>query len=287
MQPSVNTQSPIVWDAPLNRGLLRWWLCLPNQNRGNTWRELTRKSDATITGATVAGSRGRPGGWGCYEYNGTSDAGQAAAIDLSLVSTLTVSLWLYWNSYSTNDDLALETGTTFINQQGIFYINPNSSSNGGAVRVLINLTTSGISLNGATFARPTAAAWHHYVICMDRNAGAQQVVAAYVDGVSKTLTPTNSVTTSTGGFGNWQWNFMARNNGASLQGAGKLDDVRINNRILSASEAAELFRESAKGYPRLLRRSSPPSWYPEQAGVTNFEYVPRGRRFRNRTLTRM
>jgi len=253
MQPSVNIQSPIRWDATLNRGLLRWWLCLPNQSRGNVWRELTRKSDATINGATVAGSRGRPGGWGCYEYNGTSNAAQSSAINLSSISTLTVSLWLYWTSYANNDDLACESGTAGLSgEQGSFHINPNSGSSGGAVRVLVN-TTSGLSLNGVTFPRPSAAVWHHYVVCVDRGAGAQQVLAAYVDGVSQTLTQTNTNTGSTGGFGNFVWNFMARNNGASLQGAGKLDDFRMYNRVLRASEAVELYRESKAGYPRLLR----------------------------------
>lgn len=244
--------SPINWNSPLNRGLLRWWLCLPDRNRGNVWRDLTRRNDATIKGATVAGSRGRPGGWGCYQYNGTSNAAQTAAINLSSVSTLTVSFWLWWDAYGTNDDLTLETSANANSNLGAFFIDPNM---GGSSDVLIVVNTNGTNFSGVQFARTNASAtaWNHWVVCMDRNAGAQQVTAVYINGRSISLSNTFTNTGSSGGFGNYDWNFMARNNGALLQGAGKLDDVRIYNRVLMSSEVKEQYRDAARGNRKTLR----------------------------------
>jgi len=243
---NVNLSSPIVWDAPLNRGLLRWWLCLPNVLRGNTWRELTRKSDATISGASVAGARGRQGGWGCYEFDGTNDSGQTGAIDLSGVSQLTIAMWLYIIAYATND-LLIESSPDANSNTGALQINLDNT---GAWTQRIKTATGNNTSNLSP--RPSAGAWFHYILCANRSVGAQQFVAAYVNGVSQTLTSVATDTSSSGGFGNYQWNFCSRN-AASLFANLRLDDFRMYNRVLRDSEALELYRTSKAGYPHELR----------------------------------
>lgn len=250
MSRSVSIQSPINWASPLNRGLLRWWYCLPNQSRWNPFRELTRRSHMTIAGASAFGSRGRPGGFGCYQFNGTSDYGQTAAIDLSGISTMTLTCWLYWDAFANDNDLLVESSAdSSATNQGAISILPNSST----TEIVVRVNASGTTFNSYRFARPSAAAWHHYAFCYDRNGGAQQVTAVYVDGVSQSLTSVAANTTATGGFGNYAWNFMSRNGGASLQGAGRLDDIRIYNRALPAWEARALLHASRRRYPSELR----------------------------------
>lgn len=256
MQPSVNIQSPIVWDAPLNRGLLRWWLCLPGQNRGNVWRELTRKSDATVQSDAIArGSRGRSGGWGCWFGDGTDDRLSTTAMDFSSLTTLSYSYWLNWTSYANNYDVAMTSSATGT-AAGAIYNSPNSGDYAGEYVILVRVTAA--AWNGVTMPRPSAGVWHHYTVCMDRNAGAQQVTAVYVDGVSQTLTSRLTNTTSTSGFGNHTWHFLGFPTGGASCGNCMMDDVRIYNRIPNASEALELFRESKAGYPRLLRWTESP-----------------------------
>lgn len=255
MQPSVNIQSPINWSAPLNRGLLRWWLCLPGRNRGNVWRELTRRSDATVQSDAVArGSRGRPGGYGSWYGDGTDDRLSTPAMDFSSISTLTYSYWLNWTAYANDYDVVMSSSATGVSA-GAIYNSPNAGDFPGTYIILIRTDAS--NWNGVSMARPSAAVWHHYTVCMDRNAGAQQVTAVYVDGVSQTLTQILTDTTSTSGFGNHAWVFLGFPTGGVTCGNGMMDDVRIYNRIPNASEALEFFRESKAGYPRLLR------WLPE------------------------
>ncbi len=245
----VDFQSPIAWDAPLNRGLLRWWLCLPNQNRGNMWRDLSRRMDATVIGATVAGVRSRPGGWGCWEFDGTNDTLQSAGtIDLSSVSTITLAFWLNWTAFATGNDLAFEWSDNANSNTGAFYVNPNVDASN--VLILIN-TGGGGTFSGVQFPVPTASTWLHWVVCMDRGAGAQQIPAVYINGKAQSLT--NPYTDpASGNFGNYQLNFMARNN-TNLFGQGMMDDVRLYNRVLRASEAVELYRASKAGYKNELR----------------------------------
>lgn len=272
---SVSIQSPINWDSPLNRGLLRWWMCLPNQSRWNPFRELTRRSHMTISGASAFGSRGRQGGFGCYQFNGTSDYGVTSTINLSSYSQLTVSLWYYWTTNANDNDLLLESGVD-AGVVGGMQVIPNLSS-GSSYR--IGIYVSGGLRQSFTMTRPSAGAWHHAVYCFDRNGGSNQVVAVYIDGVSQTLTPSETSTGSSGGFGNLAWNFMARNSGASLHGSGRLDDIRIYNRVLPAWEARALMYASRRGYPQELRWSRGAEFLGEAPAVgTTFNYYNRRRR---------
>lgn len=245
----VSRKNPIKHRAGLNRGLLRWWLCLPTRHGGLLWRDLTTKNNATIVGAAPLKAGGRPGGFGYWQFDGTNDSGRTAAIDLSAVSTMTVAINFNWTTFANDNDLMLESSASASVNAGAISIMPNLSA--GTFRVLIG--TSGAASNSVTFTRPAAATWIHGVFCFDRNAGLQQVVAVYLDGVSQSLSTGAVDTTATGGFGNHIWNFMCRDN-ASLFGAGKFDDVRIYNRVLGAGEARALYRASRGGYRHELRR---------------------------------
>ena len=249
---AVNFQAPIRYQSPLNKGLLRWWMAEPSRTGSPRLQDLTRKSPITLTGALRLGPRGRVGGAGSSVFDGTDDYGQTATIDLSGISTMSIALWLYWDAFADDNDMLIESSadSSAAARQGAISILPNSSTTAFVVRV----NASGSLFNSYRFPRPSAATWHHYVFCYDRNGGAQQITAVYVDGVSQTLTSVATNATSAGGFGNWQWNFLSRN-ATTLFGAGRLDDIRVYNRVLPAWEVRALLAASRRGYPNELRWS--------------------------------
>jgi len=185
------------------------------------------------------------------QYNGTSHFAQtAAAIDLTDTTVLTLAFWLYWDSFSNNDDLVLESSANFNSNQHGLIINADASDQGGAGYAGIN--ASGAALNSVTYPRPTAAAWHHWAFVLDRGAGAQQVRALYIDGQPVTLTQVATTTTS-GTFGSFTWNFMCRN-GASLFADGRMGDFLMYKRLLGQAEAVRLYRGE---HPLHRRRRGP------------------------------
>lgn len=172
-------------------------------------------------------------------FNGTSSFARTPTIDLTGYSTLTLSFWLYWDVYATNDDLCLETSANANDSIGAFFIDPNM---GGSSDILIVINANGGAFSGVQFPRTnvTAATWNHWIITMDRAAGAQQVRNVYINGVSIALNNTFTNTTS-GNFGNYQWHFMSRN-GAFLFGAGKLAEfAAFPGALLSQNEALALY----------------------------------------------
>lgn len=237
----VDISSPINWESPLNRGLLRWWLCLPNQNHALTWRELTRRSDMTMgNGAAAEGARERSGGFGCHAFYGSSpNYGQTAAIDLTAVTKLTIAFWAMFTNNTTANQVAIETTASSSANANAIYFNHRQGANVTQVRL------RGTSANSeATFNYPAVNTWNHYVWTIDISAGGQPHIV-YMNGVSRTLTYTSTSQNATS-FGNHVWNFGARN-AASLFCNSKMDDIRIFNGIKRPSEAVELWRASKAG----------------------------------------
>lgn len=245
----VNFQAPIRRNAPLNKGLLRWWRAEPFRTSSPRLQDLTCKSPMALTGALRLGKRAARGASGTSTFNGTSDSGQTSAINLSAVNTLSIAINYYWNANSSNDDMLLETGAAG-SSPGEIIISPNNGS--GSMRVSV-FVSAGLR-QSFIFTRPSAAVWHHGVFCFDRGGGSNQITAVYIDGVSQTLTPNETNTGASGGFGNEVWYLMSRG-GSVFFGAGRIDDIRVYDRVLPAWEVRALLAASRRGYPQELRWS--------------------------------
>ena len=245
----VNFQAPIRRNAPLNKGLLRWWRAEPFRTSSPRLQDLTCKSPMALTGALRLGKRAARGASGTSTFNGTSDSGQTSAINLSAVNTLSIAINYYWNANSSNDDMLLETGAAGASP-GEIIISPNNGS--GSMRVSV-FVSAGLR-QSFIFTRPSAAVWHHGVFCFDRGGGSNQITAVYIDGVSQTLTPNETNTGASGGFGNEVWYLMSRG-GSVFFGAGRIDDIRVYDRVLPAWEVRALLAASRRGYPQELRWS--------------------------------
>ena len=189
----------------------------------------------SLGASTAAPSWANSGRFGhALTFDGSNDFIQAT-LNLSDTAVITLSFWLYWDTYGTDDDLAFEHTAAYFNNNG-FIVDPNEPGGGG--RFFIGVGGTAGNLKGVSIPRPTAAAWHHHGIVMDRTS-TDKVTLVVVDGVPQTLTPLFSGTV-TGNFANSTLNFMCRN-GASLFGAGRLDDVRVYNRALSHGEILSLY----------------------------------------------
>lgn len=153
-------------------------------------------------------------------FNGTSDYG-SVALDLSFTNRVALAFWLWWDSFAADaNDNALEYGTDWFLQNG-FDVRPNSTSG------QVGVSTGDNSLQDAKrFPRPTAAAWHHYMIRYDRSAPTSDQISVWVDGVSQSVTSAGTNQDITNNFGNRTLYIMSRA-GSSLFGAGRMADLAL------------------------------------------------------------
>ena len=184
-------------------------------------REHVSGPDA-VAGALAAGDDG------AAQFNGTSQSLRATAVDLSDTDTISVELWLWWDAYANNDDMVLDYGPGSPTSHGGFFIDPNSTSSGGAFGIALYPGPVNGSFFENTFPRPSAAAWHHIVAVMDKGlTPALGAIRLYVDGVEQTATSVNAPNKAGELFGGpLNLHVMSRDLGA-LFGAGRVDELAL------------------------------------------------------------
>lgn len=156
------------------------------------------------------------------KFNGTSDFAQAS-VDLSTYSLITVSFWMWWDTNAFNDSYALEHTANFNANNG-WVIAPNNAPTPGTWIFGMGTATGGTKswLDQIT-TRPTAAAWHHFMLVMNR---ATPVNTAWVGGVSAPLSTVVHQAGTYGNYANSTLNCMARN-GTTKFSPGRLAELAI------------------------------------------------------------
>jgi hypothetical protein len=200
------------------------------------------------------------------QTNGVDQCLQTASnINLSTYAQIAVQMWLWVDSFSNTDRLAMELSEDIDNGHTDAFLANSGNSTTGQFSVGMALG-SGV-YNERSFIQPSGGAWHHIVFNINRGQpGSNEILSVFVDGVSQLL-QTEFAGDSTGNFGSYPLNLMARNC-ASLWLAGRIAEVAIWGGVtLSPADIATLYNNgngrlatevgSVTHYWRLLGDASP------------------------------
>ena len=204
----VQPQGPleIDWSHPFNKSITH---CIPLN--GCPIDVVTKKKLTLTNGVFRADSKGFS-----LRGNGTQSCA-SIPLNLSAYKNLTVSFWLYWAAFASDDDFAFElTPDTNANDGGIA-VDPNSGTS-FQVYTRITSTASGQAIN---ITRPTAGEWHHYQISLNRTISSGASV--FIDGLPASFTYFLNLS-GTSSFANSTLYLFSRNN-ASLFGSGRLQNL--------------------------------------------------------------
>lgn len=201
------------------------------------------------------------------QTNGTNQyLKSASTLDLSAYSKVTVSAWFWVDAFANDDRKSLEFGDpSYDSSSGGFLIVPNYATG----EIITGHSVGGL-YNLGTFPRPSAGAWHHYVVNLDTAApAAAEIVSAYIDAVSKTLTAVAGDNTS-GTYSAAKTLYLMARGGTTDWLAGRIAEVAIYGGItLSQTDIDSLYNSgggnlatnvqsgSLKYYWRILGNSSP------------------------------
>lgn len=190
---------------------------------------------------------------------GSGAACASIALNLSAYQRITLSFWLYWDAFASDDDLAMEFSPNY-NTGGGFLIDPNS---GAPAIGYFQVGTGGTSAGSSRyFTRPSAAAWHHYMLVLDKAAASSGgVTAAYVDGSAVSLT-TASTGGTTANFPNSTLYLFSRNN-TGLFGNGSLLNLVIRGGYTGTADDA--LAEYTDPWGLFKAPQAPEIWVPVSA----------------------
>lgn len=227
---NVDMVQPVNRLCSLNRGLQGWWLGIPGITGGrrfiDIWNPGPNGNHGALTNmdpATdwVASSRGGR----ALDFDGGNQYVRVGAISSLQTSHVTTSVWVYF--YST----ALQMN--FFEHQGYVVFKPTTQN----IVVFFNSDN-----RGSAAAAIVAGRWYHVATTYDK-----VNVRIYIDGVLRGL-GYQTAALSYSGFTDFG------GTGTTNNLDGLLDDARIFNRALTASEVEAVFHDSLQGYPRTLRR---------------------------------
>jgi hypothetical protein len=256
----VDWTNPVNWGHSLNRGLVSWWLAVPNRMGWGsfTWRDLCRKYNTTLTNVTPATSwvGARQTASGAVRFTGTA----AHRLSFGGVSPLTIS-----EPRPCSIVIVYRAATTGITRHSLF--NNYNDTNP-------NLYTHVEQVSGATHRQSLYAGGyvHSSNFTLDTTTyfvygwtwDASDNVAFYLNGnANGTATRTGAgVKTNAGArFGNLDdgatGGFLAN---------GDLTTARIYNRILPAREMAALATEIRSNHASTLNRIALPRYAEQDAG---------------------
>jgi len=255
----------LVW--PGNRGLVSWWLNLPGRRGGggSTFRDLMGRNDGTLINmdsSNWVGAKGRPGGWGALDFDGSSDYVTLGETPTFISDTQgSISGWFRLDSlFSSNgNDKLFGYGGQGATEPGLFALEVRrvDSVTSGATRVGVIYRTdgSGASLVGIVGSTDLVAGiWYNFCLT-----GSGSSYALYVNGVSETLNVwigTNDGKwigdTTVTAPGDVSIGSLLFDGSRGAYFTGDVDNIHMFNRVLSNSGAFTLYSESKAAYPNAL-----------------------------------
>lgn len=249
---------PVNWADPLNRGLVSWWLAVPNRMGWGSlkWRDMVRRSqnNGTLTsGPAWQVVRGRPGGWGALDFSAAGSYVVAPASALTRPCTVTLwfkplvgigsgNQWLVAHDSGANDGWRV-------------------ARKGGPGENLAMTFGSVAEYSFSTLTFHPEDIWY-FVACVIPADSGTTIGYIQAEGGGAMLSESMAVGNMSGtptqySIGNLSW----FDDGAD----GPLDDVRIYNRALSATEISKVAQASRSYYPGVLNRVRRTLYAPEQA----------------------
>jgi hypothetical protein len=214
--------------------LVAWWkfddgsgtTAVDSSGNGNTL--------SVVNGVSwVAGKIG-----GAISANGTNQYATEPAINLSATNTVPVAFWAN-RIYSTNvESVMLESSTNYnFSTTGFGFFPDDTQCRGIQAAVHGN---AGYSTN--CYAQPSSGVWHHLAIIYDKTQPGTAQTALYIDGVLQTpISNFNNTAQNTNSFGNNPLYLFSRA-GSQFFNGGQMDNLRIYNRALSATEIQQLYQ---------------------------------------------
>lgn len=226
---SINQYSPAS-PSPLNRGLLGWWLVLQNSFGSSTRLvDILGRRHATATGWGASNwAPSTRGAWGSIRLAGSSGVYATTSGLASTNKEFTFALWLRPNT-GTADYCSVATNAAG-SYAGFYYRGSGGASN----LYMDDFASFAHHLNTTPL---TDKSWNHYASVHDSSGNMQFYLNGIPDGSSAAA---QGEVLADVRFG-YDYQTLGAFNG-------DLDDIRVWNRGLTASEVWEVYRSSRTGY---------------------------------------
>lgn len=229
---AINWQRPVATHG-LNDGLAAWWLAGGPRIGGNRWYDLVGNREATLNSmdpTTDWVPSTRTGGRYYLDFDATDD-NVTGPTSILTSNVYTLAAWVYIRATGSYQSI-IQIRTADANE-AMLWTDTAPFFRGG------NWSASATSVNPTI----TTNTWIHAAVTSTGT-----TTQIYVNGLASGSTGTTSFSTFTPTL------FLGARAASSFVLNGRLDDVRIWNRCLSAADVCAMYGDSLAGYQRTLNR---------------------------------
>lgn len=231
--------NPVLTESYVGNGLVAKY----SFNNGNANDEIDQ-NHGIVTNATLTTDRfGNPDK--AYNFNGTNSmirVPHSSAVNLNYMNAFTISTWIQpaANSAGLRSIITKWGSSLLVDNFGLFYnVDKNTIAVGGGV--------NSVGTNDAANYQPNT--WYHVVFTFDKSGNQQKVYVNTVNTLNHTNVPTYSPPASftSLSFGAQANDLNYGNPSPERFFHGKIDDIRIYNRVLTPTEIDDLYNEPDPG----------------------------------------
>jgi hypothetical protein len=247
---------------PLNRGLMAWWMVVPNWRGGGVFRDLLGVNHGTLMNmdpATDWIGTTRRGGWGELDFDGTNDFIDCGNVLNPGSNSMTIGFWMRSTTgpSATIRRVLQKRGTGTFGTVAGWQLSYGNAFGGGWDNSGFDDGTNYVRLNDGSDYGVFDGEPHHLFVTWD---APNNAIDLFVDGIDQGVTTlTDGAVGSIGGTRNLTMGCAWNSAGTQSQFyRGGLDDVRIWFRLLSAAERSMVYEDSLRGYPATLNRLRSP-----------------------------
>ncbi len=222
--PVTSTPTPTPTPIPSQTSPIVWYQC--NETSGATLNDASGQGrNATVSGGYFWAT-GRSGN--ALSFNGSSGYAQLPSGIVSGLNDFTIAAWVKLNTANTWSRIFDFGNNTTVNM----FLTPQSGSNTLRYAITTGSNANEQQINGSA-SLPTGV-WKHVAVTLSANLG-----ILYVDGaeVGRNL----NLTLKPAALGNTAANYLGRSQYADPYLNGLIDNFRIYNRALSATEVRNLY----------------------------------------------
>jgi len=173
--------------------------------------------------------------------NGTSQYASIPAINLSTTQAVTWAAWVN-RAYGSGAGALIEDSSNFNVSTTGFGFFPDDSPDCGAPNTMMTAVHGNVGYSQNCYAQPTSGVWHHIAVVYDKSQTGAKVISLYIDGVLQTPVSQPHASTNTNAFGNDPIYLFARG-GASNFAGGEMDDLRLYNTGLTATQIEAIYTQ--------------------------------------------
>lgn len=218
-------------------GMVGWWRF--DEGAGTLASDSSGNGDSATLYNAISWISGELGD--AITANGINQYAEIPALNLTTTRAVTWTAWVN-RTWSDGAQVLLENSANFNNSTTGFGFFPDDSGDCRVAGTMMAALHGDVGYAVNCYAQPSSNQWHHLAVVYDKSQTGSNAISLYLDGTLQKPVAQPYTATNTNSFDTNATYLFARG-GIGQFAAGSIDDLRIYNQALSATQIQQIYQQ--------------------------------------------